>query len=440
MRLLLIPLLLLLAATGDLRAQVRSVNLPDAVRMAEEESLEIKRLSLAVQRAATGVESLREEYGPEVFVEGEYRLTPQPDILFTNPDVAFNTTGEMDALVTGGHHVTGATIAARLPLYDPRRRLRLRVAESGVSVAQAELDVARASSRRNVERLFYRALYARYEKKTREDQINQAVTNLEFTLARFRQGRALPLDTVTAATTLARARASASRAGLSYQAALIQLARRIGIRDVNNLELDGSLDLPSAPGPSGGDMTVVPGILNSAELQLAQQRLAASRVAVDAEQRSIGPTIDLVGRARARGESADYTPDQWAWGMTSFVGFVARLNLTELWRGDPVREGAELRVRENQLSIDDIRREDSIAVETLLFEMQAARTQIEAEEATVEQSTRAIEITTILYREGRATWLDVETAQNRLLETELALERLKLRFLESYAELKAIGG
>lgn len=440
MRLFPILLFFIIMTVHGMTAQTRTVTLAEVVRMAEEESLEIRRLSLAVERVSTDARSVSEAYGPEVALSAEYRLAPQPDVLFTNPDIPFNATGEMDALVIGGYHIGAASIEARQSLYDPRRRVRMRVAESGVSVAQAELEVARGALRRNVERLFYQALYARFEKKTREDQIRQAITNLDFTLARFRQGRALPLDTVTAAATLSRARADARRAGLAYQAVLLQLARRIGVNDAQSLELDGSLEIPTAPGPSGGDMTVAPGLLNSAELRLARQRLEASRVALDAEERNVAPTIDLVGRVRGEGQSADYAPDQWAWGMTSFAGVLARLDLSELWRGDSRREAARIRIRENQLVIDHIRREDSIAIETLLFDMQAARAQIEAEEATREQSIKAIEITTILYREGRATWLDVETAQNRLLETELALERLKLRFLESYAELKAISG
>lgn len=434
---LILPILLF---TVDASAQQRTVTLDDALHMADEASFEIRRLRLSVERVAADVEGVNEEYGPDIFASAEYSLSPQPQILFVNPDVSFNTTGEMDALVIGGHHIVSASIAARQPLYDPRRRLRLRLAESGVGVAEAELEVARATLRRNVERLFYRVLFARIEKKTREDLIKQGVANLDFTLARFRQGRALPLDTVTAAAALARAKADAHRAALGYQAALLQLARRIGIADAQTIELDGSLEIPTAPGPSGGDMTITPGFPGSARLRLAEKRLEASGIALESEERITAPTIDLVGNVRGAAQGDGYVPDQWAWGMTSFVGLVAGMSISQVWRGDPRREAARIRIRENQLAILEIKHEDSIAVETVLFDMQAVRAQIDAEEATLEQSRKAIEITTILYREGRATWLDVETAQNRLLETELVLERLKLRFLEDYAELKAIAG
>ena len=55
-----------------------------------------------------------------------------------------------------------------------------------------------------------------------------------------------------------------------------------------------------------------------------------------------------------------------------------------------------------------------------------------------DQARKALEIAKVLYNEGRATQLQVESAQSRLAEAQLAIERVKLEFLESYAELKAL--
>lgn len=436
----LLPIVFLLLPIAGLCAQTQAITLPEALRMADEQSIEIRRRALAVDRFAAEVDIVGEDYTPDVVLSADYNLNIQRPVLIIGPDVPFNTTGETEAFVIGGRHAAEASVTVTQSFYDPRRRLRRRVAESGVSVAQAELEVARATVHRDVERSFYRALFARSERDTRQAQIKQSTANLDFTLARFRQGRALPLDTVTAAATLARARADARRADFDYQRTLMRLARQIGVKDYQNLELKGDLEIPSFPGPSGGDMTLIPGRLNSAEIRLAQTRLAAAHVALEAEERITAPTVDLVGRARTLGQSPDPLPDQWRWAMTSFIGLSASYNFAELWRGDPRRQVSEIRVRENELQIADILRQDSIAVETLLFTMQSARAQLEAEEATIGQAGKAIEITMILYREGRATWLDVETAQNRLLDAQLAAERVKLQFLDTYVELKAIVG
>jgi outer membrane protein TolC len=77
-------------------------------------------------------------------------------------------------------------------------------------------------------------------------------------------------------------------------------------------------------------------------------------------------------------------------------------------------------------------------VETLLLAMQGLRAQAAAEEASVDQARKAVDITMVLYKEGRASLLDVETAQSRVLDAQLARERIELQFLESYAEVKAI--
>jgi outer membrane protein TolC len=101
-------------------------------------------------------------------------------------------------------------------------------------------------------------------------------------------------------------------------------------------------------------------------------------------------------------------------------------------------EDARLRAEEVKLEIERIRKRDSAQVEDLLLALQGARARIRAEEASLEQARKALEIAKILYNEGRVTQLEVESAQSRLADVQLAIERIKLEFLESYAELKAL--
>ncbi len=72
--------------------------------------------------------------------------------------------------------------------------------------------------------------------------------------------------------------------------------------------------------------------------------------------------------------------------------------------------------------------------------MRAARAQLLAEQAGVEQAQRAADITMILFKEGRSALIDVEQAQGRVLEARLAEQQMSLQFLEAYAELKAVVG
>jgi len=421
-------------------AQQTTITLAEAVRRATDASLDIRRRQLAVERSEAGVEAILDESSPLVTLSAEYDYHPLRRVLIVGPGNPFNTTDQTQAFTIGGRHSADVSAQITQSLFDPRRSVMRRVALTRVSLAQAELDVARATVRRDVERSFYGALYARLERNARDAQISRALANLEFTLARYRQGRALPLDTVTAFTSLTRARADAQRAANKFKAALLRLARTIGIADFESVDLKGELEIPGLPGPSGGALTASIGSLNSAEVKRAQSSLATARASRDAEDVVSAPSVDLVGRANTGGQSPNHLPDRWAWASTASVGVQATYEFSELWRGTPGRRDADLAVREQELALASILHDDSLAVETLLLFMESSRLQLQAEEATIVQATNAIETTLILYREGRATWLDVETAQTRLLDAQLAAERVKLEFLEAYADLKAIAG
>ncbi len=441
---MMVRLLLIVIVAGSLtaavRAQTRPLSLDSAMRIADEQSLDIQMRRLGVERADQGVVSTHDLYLPEVSATGDYNFYLQRPVFFVAPGNPFNETGSTQAYQVGGRHATGFALNIRQPLYDPLRHIQRRVAESRVSLAEAQLETVRATVRMEVERTFYRALYSRNERNARERQIKQALANLDFTLARFKLGRAMPLDTITASATLARARADAQRSIYHHQQDLLALARLLGLRDYQNLEVVGELDIPEAPGPSGGVMNVTVAGVNSAELRLAESHRAVAQVDLEAESRITWPTLDAIGRWQALGQSPSVLPDDWRWAMTSQIGLAASYPISELWRGDARREAAEIHVRETELEIERLRREDSISIQVLLLKMQGARAQLVAEEAAVEQAKKQIEISTILYREGRATWLEVETAQSRLLDAELAEERMKLEFLDGYAELKAVVG
>jgi outer membrane protein TolC len=138
------------------------------------------------------------------------------------------------------------------------------------------------------------------------------------------------------------------------------------------------------------------------------------------------------------GESNSINPADYRWAMTSQLGIILYYPIFNLWRSDPKREEAQMRVREAEIELEGIRKSDSAQQEQLLLDMQAARAELRAEEVALEQGEKAIEIAMILYREGRASLPDLEAAQSRVTETRLAAGRAKLEFMEVYAELKSI--
>lgn len=419
-------------------AQKRTLTLEETLRLADEQSLDVRGARLALERSSIAIQAARALYLPEVTASGEYLVNLQPQVLFIAPGNPFNETDHTEAFPIGSRHATGLAVNVTQPLYDPLRSARRTVAEAETEVTRAQLESVRAQVRLNAEKAFYRALFAGTERSTREQAIQTALANLDIIRIRFRNGRAMALDTITAGASLARVRADAERARFNEQQALLLLARTLDIPDYRNLEVQGTLEIPTAPGPSGGDMTQPSDRLNSATIRLAETRIAAARTNVDLKGASVSPTVNAVGRWQALGQSNATLPDDLRWAMTSHVGISAFYPISDLWRGNPEREEALLRTREAELELERVRQVDSVQMLNLLLMMEGARAQVLAEQASVEQARKAVEITAILYKEGRATLLDMENAQLRVRDAELSEDRITLQFLESYADVKAL--
>lgn len=428
-----------IAASGAW-AQGRTLTLDEALRLADEQSVDVRKARLALERAEHGIASARALFLPEVNASADYSLNLQRQVFFVAPGTPLNQTETTQAFTVGSRHSAGLALNVVQPLYDPLRRMQQMVAESGAEVSRAQLAAAQALVRMNAEKAYYRAVYARSESQARQRQIETATRNLDISLAKFRQGRALALDTITAGASVARAKAEAERARYGYLSALLTLAQILDLPDYQNLDVSGELVVPSEPGPSGGDPGLTMARPNSAQKVVAETQRAAAASSARLEAGTAYPVINAVGRWQALGQSSNTVPDDARWAMTSHVGLAAQWPISNLWRFDSREEEALLRVREAELEIERIVKNDSAHMESLVLAMRAARAQLLAEQASVTQTQRAVDITMILYKEGRATLLDVENAQSRVLDARLAEERVKLQFLDAYAEFKAIAG
>jgi outer membrane protein TolC len=207
---------LLLLAPAAIAAQTRTLTLEETLRLADEQSIDVRKARTALERSTRAVETARALYLPEVNASGDYAFNIQRQVLFFAPGTPFNETNSTQAYTIGSRHSAGLALNVVQPLYDPIRRMERTVAEADVQVGAAQLAMTRSLVRMNAEKAFYRALYARSESRAREEQVKTALSNLDIALARFSKGRAMALDTLTANVTVARGPGAAAAGGLKF--------------------------------------------------------------------------------------------------------------------------------------------------------------------------------------------------------------------------------
>lgn len=432
---------ILIAITAQCSAQVRTLTLEEAIRIADEQSLDIRRAKITVDRAQKSIESARAAFLPEVRFDGEVLWNIQRPQLFLPPNTPLNQSDQITSIIVGSNYATTASGSIYLSLIDPVKSAQTKLASASAAGVAAQYQALRTTVRMTVRKAYYRALFAHSENQMRTAQTVSSDVNLQIVRARFREGRATPLDTLTANTTMVRSRAQAQRADFAERTAKLMLTQILDLPNNDSLQLQGSLDLPTPPGPSDG-IDATSGMsyarLRTAAESIAQHQRTNASVAVDADKAYLYPSLQAFGRTQLIGQSNSFDPDKARWVVVSQLGINAAYVLSNLWTTSARREESELKLREAELELQSVRRNDSIQLDQLLLRIQAARVLVSSEQASVDQSKKAVEIASILYKEGRTTLFELENTQSKLLDAQIAERRASLEFYDSVAELQAL--
>lgn len=171
----------------------------------------------------------------------------------------------------------------------------------------------------------------------------------------------------------------------------------------------------------------------------AEQDLTAATASIGIAQASRFPQLSLTGALGvANPQLNSFAPGV---AFTQYAGASVAgplLNATSL--------GYQVKVAEARTKQASLQYEKAIVtafqeVEDALIAVQKTREQREAQEAQVKALRSALELADLRYQGGRASYLDVLTAQRTLFDAELALARTRRTQLVSVVQLyKALGG
>jgi outer membrane protein TolC len=259
-----------------------------------------------------------------------------------------------------------------------------------------------------------------------------AQTNLEDVRARFEAGLVSSNDVTRAELELATAVRGVAEATGNVQAA------RVDLENLLNADVDGQLAPPTA-------LLEAAAAPPSTDVPVAQQRrgdIAAERASVEAlrafadEPRArFLPSVGLTAQTRNINDGPITSREQ-----DGFVGlslawpvFDAGVRGAERLEREALVRGAEL---ELEASLRDVERELESAAVRLSTE-QAARREATA---AVRAARKNADETTILYREGLASALELADATQRLFEAEVAEATATYRMALAYLSLREASG
>lgn len=401
---------LLLVCPAALVAQEAPLTLERAVSLALERNERAAIADTTVDAAEARVGRARSAFFPRVDVTGNYRNDYADDTERALTAAALLTQPIFDARAFPlFREARFSRDATRLNAAESKRILGFEAAESFLTALSLEQVLLAAERRRDF-----------------------AQTNLDDVRARFEAGLVSSNDLTRAELELATAVRNVAQANGAVQEA------RVFLENLLKAEVDGPLARPTAlldaaAAPASPDITGAQ--QRRGDIAAERAEVEALRAFADEPRARFFPSLYFNAQARNTndGPLTDRLNEGF-FGLTlNWTALDAGLRRADRLEREAVVRGAELGL---EASLRDVEREMQSAAVRLSSEQAARR---EANQAVTAARKNANE-TSILYREGLASALELADATQRLFETEVAAATATYRMAIAYLSLREASG
>jgi outer membrane protein len=397
------------------------LTLPDAIRLALENSPDFAVAQSRVQAAQAGVQQVTAAFLPQLGASAGYTASDNPVQAFMmtlnqrafRADADFNRPGTTDDF--------NANVFARYSLYNGGRDAAERAAVKLNFEAMAQtLDAVRNDLVFEVRRAFYNIQRGRALVRTAGAAVTSLEASLETARNRVEQGAALRTDVLDAEVRLAEARENLLRARNGVALSEVVFRNVLGVGEEENVTA-GEAPGTSEPVPTDleKDDATAPDISQRPELSAARKSVAAAEEQVRGALAGYLPRVDAFASYDVDSGNLSDFAESWLAGLRFeidvFNGLQTRGEVSEA-RARLVEARKQLRKLELQLQLE---------VRQAQLELEEAQARLETTAPSVAQAAESLQITTERYAVGLALFsqlLDAETALTRARQRRAAAE------------------
>ena len=421
--------LLTILAAAPLRAQVRVVTLPDAIRLAERTQPSMVQAQAGVRTAAAQRRNAWGAFLPslsagssasEFFSEGASRVDP--------------ITGQ---LTTGNstNRSVSTSLSASVDLFTGfRRGAELQAAKAGQVEADASLVDTRFQQALTTTNVFFDALSAAQLVSVREGSVRRADEQLKVSVSKLHAGSATRSDSLRSLVTLGSARLNLIQSQTDLATSEANLAHQVGeVGRVSAADDSSFHRLLTAIDTVGLRLDAES---RSPRIQSAVATASVARANVRASRSAYWPSLTLganTGWNASRNNDYAFLNQrqvslQMSW--TLFNRFDRELTIAQ----------REATYDVAQATAEDERRAVQAELTAGLAELDAARSKIDITITSVTAATEDLRVQQERYRLGVATIVDVLTSQEALNQAEVDVVNARFDYLRAKAQLEALIG
>jgi outer membrane protein len=431
-------LILLIFLPIYLLAQKNVLTLEDAIKIALENSNQVKLAQLEILKSDEKLVEARSALIPRISASGSYSRYLKKPVLFLPPDSPF---GRM----TGGVIEIGfdnsylGAISLQMPLFSWNLYAGIRSALKGKSLAEQAYKSVTLKTIADVKKAFYGALLARENYKITKIRVDLAEDNLKNVENLYRQGIASEYDYISAQVQYQNLLPLLIQAENNLELAKNALKLVLGIDVKEDIEIEGEMKVDSLIGVDYAS-SLKDLYEKNPDLKQAELQVELSREIVSLEVSGHLPSLFLTGNLQYQAQANDFNFNQYRWIRTTFIGLQIQIPIFNGF-------GTQARVDQAQASFQQ-------AIERLNFTKQALENElkntiyrIEQSGRRIESQKRAVELAELGYKiarkrfeSGVGTQLEVSNAEVNLAQARLNYSQAIYDYLIAMSDLEKLTG
>ncbi len=424
-------------------AEVRLLSLDECLRLGMEASSQVAGARLGIQeRQARSTAARRNRWGA-LELSGNYtRLSEVDPGSIELPDSLGPPLGGQSIELGGGDNdAVGFSLQVRQPLFTGYK------ITSGIARAELAVHSSRESYRKSVQAERFRITQAFWDLVeatelvgVMEKSVERADALVGEVTSRAQQGMATREDVL--------------RVEMSREQAKVQHLQSVHSRELAELQLQLMLSLPESQGITpeydfSQDFTAPPAyaaehynrLLSAALRQRPEVQLNRVKQEMQsAELRQISgqwlPSIALIGQMDYANPNSRQFPPEDDFLLTWRVGISGQIDIGGYKLIGPQKQAAEKALQQLHRQDEELIRSISLQIKQDVLNLEQAERQLQAAETILNQARENYRIVYDKYRSGIAVNSDVVTAQEKLLEAQLARSRAHIACRRSISKLR----
>jgi outer membrane protein TolC len=415
-------LILLIFLPIYLLAQKNVLTLEDAIKIALENSNQVKLAQLEILKSDEKLVEARSALIPRISASGSYSRYLKKPVLFLPPDSPF---GRM----TGGVIEIGfdnsylGAISLQMPLFSWNLYAGIRSALKGKSLAEQAYKSVTLKTIADVKKAFYGVLLARENYKITKMRVDLAQDNLKNVEKMYRQGIASEYDYISAQVQYQNLLPLLIQAENNLELAKNALKLVLGIDVKEDIEIEGEMKVDSLIGVDYAS-SLKDLYEKNPDLKQAELQVELSREIVSLEVSGHLPSLFLTGNLQYQAQANDFNFNQYRWIRTTFIGLQIQIPIFNGF-------GTQARVDQAQASFQQ-------AIERLNFTKQALENElkntiyrIEQSGRRIESQKRAVELAELGYKIARKRFESGVGTQLEVSNAEVNLAQARLNYLQA---------